>query len=121
MIGRITNLVKQMSKSEQQALTDHIKNKYCLEEKKGMLRDDISLKVRELLETNHTWLTNLQEENTLEELELYATDMTAFADALLVEFNLEQVEFSAIMEWTTVKDIVDYMEDALENKGASNE
>lgn len=116
MIDKITNLVKQMSKSEQQTLLDYIKNQYCLEEKEGMLRDDISFKIREQLEANHTWLKDIQEDSTLEELELDPMLITAFADTLEEEFELTEIPFAKIMEWLTVKDIVNYIEEALENK-----
>ena len=116
MLEKITNLVKQMHKAEQKELLQHIEAQYGLEEKNGMLRDDISFKIRELLEANHTWLKEVQEEDNLQELDLDAVDITAFADTLLLEFELDQIEFSQIMEWPTVKDIVNYIEEALENR-----
>lgn len=116
MNEKLLNLIKQMSDSEKQILYDDIKNNYCLEEKTGMLRDDIKFKITELLEVNCTRLKEVQEDDDLQELELDAVDITAFADTLLIEFGLEQIEFSEIMKWQTVKDIVNYIEEALENK-----
>ena len=116
MIDKITNLVKQMHKSEQKELLQHIEKQYGLKEKNGMLRDDISFKTRQALEENYTWLKEVQEDDNLQELELDAVNITEFADTLLVEFELEQIEFAKIMEWSTVKDIVNHIEDALENR-----
>ena len=64
MREKITNLVKQMHKTEQKELLQHIEAQYGLKEKNGMLRDDISLKIRELLEMSHTWFVKVKEENT---------------------------------------------------------
>lgn len=114
MTDRINNLVKQMSDVDKKHLFEKIKDDYCLKEKNGMLRDDISLKIRELLEIEHTWLRSTVEEDTLEELDLYQADITLLVVTMIKEFELEEIEFSTIMEWTTVKDIVDYIEDTLE-------
>ena len=105
-----------MSEDDKKHLFEKIKNDYCLEEKNGMLRDDISLKIRELLEMSHTWFVKVKEENTLAELDLDPALTTAFADVLEEQFEIKEIEFSVIMEWSTVKDIVNYIEEALENR-----
>ena len=91
-----------------------------LKEKNRMLRDDIVKKLTQLLEAEHTWLINLEEENTLEELDLSPPDITLFADKMIIEFDIDEIDFAKIMEWTTVKDMVDYIEDILE-EGKSDE
>ena len=117
MQDKIINIFRQMHKSEQRELLQHIEAQYGLKEKSGMLRDDIVLKLTQLLEVEHTWLMDLKEEDTFRELDLTPPDITLFADTIAKEFELEEVNFAKMMEWSTVKDIVDYIEDNLENDG----
>lgn len=118
MIKKILNLVKQMSRSEQVILHDYIKGQYCLEEKqKGnqMLREEIKTKICDLITANFTDPTTLvMEESIWVNLNMNAVDVTELADMILVEFELEEVVFSKLMEWESVKDVVDYIEDSLE-------
>jgi len=86
----------------------------------SMLRDDIRDKVTELLIQDFTWLEGsnegkVEETDELQKrLSLDAVDITAFSDTLIREFDLGSIEFSKVMEWEIVEDIVDYIEDNLE-------
>jgi len=115
---KIINLVKQLEPGEKQALFEHIQRQYIREEKDGMLRDDIAEKITQLLQQDFSWI----EEELIEETDLQAVGLdkdciTTFGNILLQEFDLDYIEFSKVMEWTTVKDIVSYIEDALESRG----
>lgn len=82
-----------------------------------MLRDDIEYKIIELLHKEFEYLDGgVVENDELEELGIEAGDIRDFAEALLEEFILEEIEPSKLMEWKTVKDIVDYIEDNIEVK-----
>ena len=78
-----------------------------------MLRDDIRDSVFELIRSLFT--LEVKESMTFEELELDAVDITALADALLVEFDLEEVEFASVMEWQKIQDVVSYIDITLES------
>ena len=89
-----------------------------------MHRDDIKDKVIELLQQQFSWLND--DEDTQEEvsiiiqsecesfdaLGLSRDDVREFTEVLLENFELEHIEFSKVMEWVRIKDIVDYLEDA---------
>jgi len=119
VIDKIINLVKQMNEDDKKHLFQRIQREYALEEKTGMLRDDIVEKVLALLHTEFTHLdVTVNEHDELEStMDLDAVDITSFADTLLKEFDLEEIAFAKVMEWQTVKDMVDFIEDALESKG----
>jgi len=44
-----------------------------------------------------------------------AIDVSILADAIIKEFDLEDIDFSKIMEWQRVKDVVRYIEDVSED------
>jgi len=117
MLDKITNLVKQMSENEKQSLFEYIQKQYYLGEKTGMLKDDIIEKVIGLLYVTFEWIEDVEQDSTLEKgLNLDAMNIKIFMDILLLEFDLEEIEFSKVMELLTVDDIVNLIEDALENK-----
>ena len=98
-----------------------------------MHRDDIKTKVIELLQQQFSWLND--DEDTEEEvsniiqseyesfdaLGLSRDDVREFTEVLLENFELEYIEFSKVMEWVRIKDIVDYLEDTAVEKGLSDE
>jgi len=89
-----------------------------------MHRDDISYTIIELLQKEFEWIDGqlITEDTELSDLSIEAADIRDFAEALLEEFILEEIELSKLMEWKTVKDIIDYIEVALQNKiGEENE
>ena len=89
-----------------------------------MNRDDIKTKVIELLQQQFPWLSDdedteegisntIKDENeTFEALALDRDTIREFAEVLLENFELEYIEFSKVMEWVRIKDMVDYLEDA---------
>jgi len=82
-----------------------------------MMRDDILYKITELLHVEfvHIGWDNVDEGATLkEDLVLDSSDIKSFSNILIKEFDLNDIEFSNVMKWTTVEDVVDYIEDALE-------
>ena len=89
-----------------------------------MLRDDIKDKVIELLHEHFPWLkddedtedgisnTVKSECESFDALGLSRDDVREFTEVLLENFELEHIEFSKVMEWARIKDMVDYLEDA---------
>ena len=117
MINKILNLVKQMGEDDKKHLFQRIQREYCLEEKTDMLRDDIRDKVFDLITANFTCPRFIvQEHYNWIELNMDAIDVTALSDMLIIAFELEQIEFAKIMEWQTVADIVNYIEDNIQGK-----
>ena len=87
-----------------------------------MHRDDIKTKVIELLQQQFSWLNDdedteevsniIQSEyESFDALGLSRDDVREFTEVLLENFELEYIEFSKVMEWVRIKDIVDYLED----------
>jgi len=118
VINKITNLLKQMSENEKKSLHSHIVREYALEEKTGMLRDDIVSKVIFLLEVK---FRNIQKpiseyENLQTGLDFDPVDVLSFSEVIAIEFKLDVIEFPKVMSWQTVADIVDYIEDNLEGE-----
>jgi len=116
---KLENQISQLSESEQKVLSEYLEKQYCVEfiGDGKMLRDDISIKVTEILQAEFKWISHAEiseSHNLQRDLTLDAVCITGFAELLAKEFNLEDIEFSNIMEWLTVKDIVDYLEEALE-------
>lgn len=83
-------------------------------------RDDIRDGVIGLLNIQFSWIDTKDKEvcecDTFEELALGMDDMREFLETLLDEFELEDIELSAVMGWTKVKNIVDYIDIALQDK-----
>ena len=97
-----------------------------------MHRDDIKTKVIELLQQQFSWLNDdedteevsniIQSEyESFDALGLSRDDIIEFTEVLLENFELEYIEFSKVMEWVRIKDIVDYLEDTVVEKGLSDE
>ena len=92
-----------------------------------MHRDDIKTKVIELLQQQFSWLNDdedteevsniIQSEyESFDALGLSRDDVREFTEVLLENFELEYIEFSKVMEWVRIKDIVDYLEDTAVEK-----
>ena len=105
--GKILNLVKQMSEDEKQSLLTYIKRQYMLEEKTGMLRDDIRDRVFEIIKLLFADDSfEVQEHFNFIDLTMDAKDVTELSDALSREFELEDIPFAEVMEWQRIKDII---------------
>ena len=87
-----------------------------------MHRDDIKTKVIELLQQQFSWLNDdedteevsniIQSEyESFDALGLSRDDVREFTEVLLENFELEYIEFSKVMEWQIIEDMVDYLED----------
>ena len=87
-----------------------------------MHRDDIKTKVIELLQEQFSWLNDDEDTEEVSNiiqsecesfgaLGLSRDDIREFTEVLLENFELEYIEFSKVMEWVRIKDIVDYLED----------
>jgi len=117
---KILGLVRQLSESEQKVLADYIKRQYAVEFKGEVVRDDVVNTVVEGLYAEFEYIEadSIKEESTFAEIDVDAVDIVDFTVFLMEKFEIEEIEFRKLMEWSTVKDVVDYVEDALENKGS---
>lgn len=82
-----------------------------------MLRDDIRDSLFELLKANFIWITHvkLYEKHELKkDLTIIQADLNEFAGYIENQFDLEFISPDAVSKWTTIKDIVNYIENALE-------
>ena len=116
MIKKIINLLKQMSPTEKEAWYNKIKKDTYLKEKEGMLRDDI---VKVVILALHDSFLHIKEEINENDrlqykLDLDAVDITGFAETLQERFEIEEIVFADIMEWQTVKDIINTINNQLE-------
>ena len=113
---KIDNLVNQLSASEHIALAEYIERQYAIEYKgEGVLRDDIRDRIFELIKSNFTSLKFIvQEHYTWMDMEMNPDEVNALSEMLMIEFGLESIEFSRVMEWQRVSDVISYIEDALE-------
>jgi acyl carrier protein len=114
MVEKINNMLRQLSEAEQKELFEHIKRQYTLDFKEGcMLRDDIRDRIFELIRSLFT--LEVKESMTFRELDLDVVSITALTDAIIKEFDLEEIEFADMMEWQKIQDIVSYVDTSLEN------
>ncbi len=110
----IVNLVKQMTEDDKKELLRYIKGQYTLEERSGMLRDDIADRVFELIKLLFADdKFAMHESFTLVELDMDATDVQELKETIEIDFDLESIDFSRVMEWQKVKDIIDTVDDIL--------
>jgi len=109
--NKILNLVKQMPEEDKIHLLEKIKRDYCLEEKKGLLRDDIKNIIFELMYERFNWIVVVEEKTEFNILALSIDEIQELVVDLIKSFDLESIDLRYIKEWSTVKDIVDYIED----------
>jgi len=122
VIDEIVKLLKQLSQDELKNLYKEIEADHGLgsllpnkKRRRNMQREDIEAKVKFLLLKSFAWIEHTELDDTLEKnLGLDAVNVTDFAETLIKEFDLEGIEFSKLMEWQAVGDIVDYIENCLE-------
>jgi len=115
--NKILNLVKQMPEEDKIHLLEKIKRDYCLEEKKGLLRDDIKNIIFELIYERFGWIAVVKEASIFNDINLSSYEIQELVLDLIKSFSLENINLCHIKEWSTVKDIVDYIEDNIESKG----
>lgn len=76
-----------------------------------MIRDDIFEKIKIGLQSEFDWIEEpLVEDTTFKKLELDAVQITDFSIFMMDNFNIPEPDFRTIMEWSSVKDIVDFIE-----------
>jgi acyl carrier protein len=116
MEAETKNMIDQLSKKDEKHLRDYMERSMSIDfsEDGRVFRDDIRDNLIELIHTDFIQIEAgvIKEESILEkDLELDAVEITAFADTIANEFNMEEIAFSEIMKWETVKDVVDYIEE----------
>ena len=83
-----------------------------------LIRDDIKDKIFDLITANFTDPKfRVHEHFTWEQMSMEITCVQHLSDMAAITFEIE-IPFSEVMKWTTVKDIVNYIETALENQDA---
>jgi len=80
-----------------------------------LIRDDIKDKVIELLLIEFPSQKEVNERTYFKDIDLEAMDIRAFADTIAKEFEIEEIPVCQVMQWQTVKDIVCYLDNALED------
>ena len=114
MIQEIINLVKQLPEDDKKELLTYIKGQYTIEERKGMLRDDIKDRIFELIKLHFaTGNFTVKEEYSFKDLYIDSTVLAALCEIIENDFEIEPIEFSRAMEWQRVKDIIDTVDDIL--------
>ena len=111
MTDYLKKLIGRLSGSEQAVLAQHIVDHHGIDlEDVGMLRDDIVSKTLELLEIEFSWTAGAKESSLFVDLDLDRQHIEDFSIKLIEEFELEEIMFAKIVEWTNIKDMVDYIE-----------
>jgi len=114
LMKEIINLVKQMVEEDKKELLRYIKGQYTLEEREGMLRDDIQQRIFELIQILFADDKFVMHESfTLVELDMDAIDVQELKETIELDFELETIDFARVMEWQRVKDIIDTVDDIL--------
>ena len=114
MIKEIINLVKQMAEEDKRELLLYIKGQYTLEERKGMLRDDLRDRIFELIKMLFADDSFMMHESfNFVDLNMDATDVQELKETIELDFELEPIDFARVMEWQKVKDIIDTVDDIL--------
>lgn len=117
MTEQLRQLINRLSRGEQKLLENYISKEFTVETGDGMLRDDITAKIFYILQSLHPWLKeNLREDETFIELYLGNVEIAELVKVLLVEFELEDIAFSKVMEWQKLSDVIDYIENMIEEK-----
>lgn len=88
--------------------------------------ENVKSRVIELMQRHFSWLSDDEDTpdgvtnkiasqcETFDALGISRDELLEFVDVLIKEFDLEDIEFSEVMKWRRVKDMVDYLEDNLE-------
>jgi len=123
MDKKIQALINQLSDEEQKLLAEKLERDFSLKFVGEIMRDDIVHVVTEGLHAEFEYIEadSIKEESTFLELDIDASDIVEFTTFLIQRFDLEEIGFRKLMEWSTVKHIVDFIELALEDKGGCDE
>lgn len=118
MNKELKNQISQLSESEQKTLSEYLKRQYAVEFKgEGMLRDDIRDIIFDFIKSEFTDPRFIvQEQYRFADIEMSPDAVNALSEMLIDKFELHSIEFSRVMEWQKVSDVIDYIETALEDK-----
>ncbi len=79
-----------------------------------LYREWIKNKVFDLIKSNFaTPNFKPKEEYTFRDMDISPDEVNALSEMLIVEFELVDIEFSRVMEWQAIGDVVKYIEEAI--------
>ena len=111
MTKKLINLINQLSASEHIALAEQIEKQYAVETKeRAMIRDKVFSLIRSNFATPNF---KVFEHYKFEDLEMSPDEVNALSEMIIDKFDLDSIEFSRVMEWRNVKDIINYIEEIL--------
>ena len=109
-LKNLKNLINQLSPSEHIALAEHIERQYAVEYKEPRSRDAVRDIVFKLIQSNFTSPRFIvQEHYMFNDMEMSPDEVNALSEMLMDKFDLESIEFSRVMEWQKVEDIINYI------------
>lgn len=85
--------------------------------------ENVKNRVIELMQKHFSWLSDDEDTpigvtnritsqcETFNALGISRDDLVEFIDVLIREFDLEDIEFSEVMKWQRVKDVVNYIKE----------
>jgi len=83
-----------------------------------MLREDIKNTIVTQILIDFPWIEEVKEDENLRTHELLdSLDMIDLSLSMESEYDLDFISPDDTYKWTTVREIVDFIEDALESKG----
>ena len=98
----IENLVNQLSKGECYELGKYIQKRYAVS-----IDHDIENRVCKLFDM--LFDMKVHKDQSFMVLDVDAIDVAALSDSVIREFDLDGIEFSNVMEWQSVSDVIDYL------------
>ena len=85
--------------------------------------ENVKNRVIELMQKHFSWLSDDEDTptgvtnkitsqcETFDALGISRDELLEFVDVLIKEFDLEDIEFSEVMKWQRVKDVVNYIKE----------
>lgn len=86
--------------------------------------ENVKNRVIELMQKHFSWLSDDEDTpigvtnkitsqcETFDALGINRDELVEFVDVLIKEFDLEDIEFSEVMKWQRVKDVINYIKES---------
>lgn len=112
MIEKITNQLNQLSNTELEEISNFLESQYSVaySEENKTYRDSVYETLEEIIIKNCPWnIDNICESDSFYTLRIESSDVKNIVDDVEIEWDIEKIEFSDVMEWQRVSDIVTYI------------
>lgn len=110
MTDKLENLINRLSPSEHITLAEQIERQYAVEYIEPTNRDAVRDIVFKLIQNNFTSPKFIvQEHYMFAEIEMAPDEVNALSEMIMDKFDIESIEFSRVMEWQRVGDIINYI------------